>query len=237
MIPEQRQAVLSLVPSGTLVYADFLTGQLISLKIDAIEAIEAQRANSTDTVWPGEHSYIYSRARQYHVRVSRATVIADIALAAAAAQHFIGSVVIAEHIEAPTVNAPTLTSGAWRTRTLNTLTDPDGIATLATNQLTLPAGTYDVFGGAAAYRVDGNQLRLQVLPADTTLLTGLNMRAANADTTIPPALIHGRITIAEGAILELQHRGAVTATAGMGLAVGVDFVENVYARIKFLKVA
>ena len=55
---------------------------------------------------------------------------------------FVSYAIIAEQQSAGT-EAGTFTSGAWRTRSLNTeITDPDGIVSLSSNGFTLQAGTY-----------------------------------------------------------------------------------------------
>ncbi len=47
--------------------------------------------------------------------------------------------------KAANTSGGTFTSGAWQTRTLNTLTvNDDGIASLSDDQITLPAGTYEI---------------------------------------------------------------------------------------------
>src|SRR6185503_4616539 len=67
----------------------------------------------------------------------------------------------------------TFTSGAWRTRTLNTeAADTGSYGTLASNQITLTAGTYIIRASAPAYRVNSHILRLQNVTAAATVLGG-----------------------------------------------------------------
>ncbi len=53
----------------------------------------------------------------------------------------------------------TFTSGAYRQRDLNqVVSNPSSLGSLASNELTLPAGTYFAIAWAPAYRVDGHKL-------------------------------------------------------------------------------
>jgi hypothetical protein len=55
----------------------------------------------------------------------------------------------------------TFTSGAWRTRTLNTeVRDINGDCTLSSDQFTLAAGTYYIYASAPGYSVNRHQARL-----------------------------------------------------------------------------
>ncbi|MDP6587776.1 MAG: hypothetical protein QF535_24235, partial [Anaerolineales bacterium] len=55
----------------------------------------------------------------------------------------------------------TFTSGAWRTRDLNTeIADPDGIVSISSNQFTLGAGSYLIRWGCPSYAVQRQQSRL-----------------------------------------------------------------------------
>src|SRR4051794_9968990 len=75
--------------------------------------------------------------------------------------------------QAQATDAGTFTSGAWRTRVLTTeVADTGSHGSLATNQITLDAGTYRVEASAPAFAVDHHQLRLQNITDNTTLLTG-----------------------------------------------------------------
>ena len=68
----------------------------------------------------------------------------------------------------------TFTSGAWRTRVLNTVgTNSIPGAMLDANQVTLPQGLYFAKGFAPCISVNNNALRLQsVSSTSTTLLIG-----------------------------------------------------------------
>jgi hypothetical protein len=129
--------------------------------------------------------------------------------------------------------AGTFTSGAWRTRTLNTLVaDTGSIASLASNRVTLPQGTYRCYISAPAAQVDNHQLRLQNITAGTTLLTGTSEYsgdiAGNAQTR---SIIAGRFTLGASSALEVQHQCKTTSThAGTGaMGAAASFGTEIYA--------
>lgn len=136
--------------------------------------------------------------------------------------------------QATGVDGGTFTSGAWRTRALNTETvDTGSHAAVAASQVTLQAGTYRFRGWTVGYDCDNHQCRLQNITAGTTVAFGSNNRSKNTDAGGHPSLIEGRFTIAAATVFELQHRCQTTkATNGLGLANSFGGTE-VYASILF----
>ena len=111
----------------------------------------------------------------------------------------------------------TFNNGAWRTRDLNQASDTYNIATLAGNQITLNAGTYEVIGSAPAFTVSDHFTRLQNVTAGTTLMQGTNAHSNSADNTSTESFLLGEIVVVANQALELQHmcQGSV-ATVGFG---------------------
>jgi hypothetical protein len=117
----------------------------------------------------------------------------------------------------------TFTTGAWQTRTINTLvSDPTGIITsLASNQIELATGTYTIRAECAAcVQVDRHRMRIQNVTDATTIIQGPNSDAnsgagANGEAG---AYVEGRVTVASGTKkFEIQHRCQTTrATDGFG---------------------
>jgi hypothetical protein len=138
--------------------------------------------------------------------------------------------------KADTTIGGTFTSGAWKTRTLNTIVaDTSSLASLASNQITLTAGTYRFKANAPAWLVDRNLLRLQNITAGTTILVGGNSDSGATSSAMVRATIEGEFTIAASQALELQHRcQSTTANEGFGLAMSFGVTE-VYAVIEFWK--
>ncbi len=124
----------------------------------------------------------------------------------------------------------TFTSGAWRTRDLNSeKADTGNHASVSSNQITLEAGTYRAFVTAAHFIVDNNALRLQNITDGTTILTGTN------PTNYPgwPVIV-GRFTLAAQKVIEVQHRCQTTrSTDGYGKA--ANFQVETYTIVQLIR--
>jgi hypothetical protein len=126
-------------------------------------------------------------------------------------------------------------SGDWRTRPLNTVSSNIG-ATLSSNQITLPAGTYSIDGRAAANIIGNNRLRLRNITNSTTLVHGFS-QYDNSTSGIHMAVIRGVFTLGASATLELQHYGTLTRNStGMGAPVSAGSGYEVYADVFFMRV-
>jgi hypothetical protein len=131
----------------------------------------------------------------------------------------------------------TFTSGAWRTRTLNTeVSDVGGFGSLASNQITLSAGTYIISASAPAFFVNAHQLRLQNITDTATVLTGQSAyTGASNQGSQSSALLQGVFTVAASKALELQHQcGTTRSTDGFG--VQGNFTTEVYAVVELWKI-
>ena len=131
----------------------------------------------------------------------------------------------------------TFTTGAWRTRTLNTIR-AHGIpgASLAADQITLPAGVYYADFSAPAGVVGHHQTRLRDITNGLTLVVGTTEYSWTTDSTWTRSIGRGRFFLSAAAVIELQHNCSVTKAAnGMGNAANLGEVE-VYAEIKIHKV-
>jgi hypothetical protein len=145
--------------------------------------------------------------------------------------------VIVEDQQSSGTAGGTATSGAWQTRTLNTLVRNLGtLGSLATNQITLPAGTYYVAFSAPAVVVNQHQTRLQNITDTATPIIGTTEFASSLNNTLTRSHGSGVFTIAGTKVFELQHRVTTTrATDGFGVA--GSFGTEVYARVEITKVA
>lgn len=135
-------------------------------------------------------------------------------------------------------NGGTFSSGAWRTRDLNTVRH-NGIsgASVSANQITLPAGTYLVRGSAPALQVNNHKCRLQDITNGVTLIGGTTEITEQMKAIVSNrSHIIGSITLAGSTVMEVQHWcSAGFATTGFGPAFG-NGVE-IYAEIDFQKIA
>lgn len=130
----------------------------------------------------------------------------------------------------------TFTSGAWRTRTLNTETDPDGIVTLSANQFTLQAGTYWIHARCPAYQVARHQAKLyNVTDASDEIIGSSAYTNSLANYATTDSVILGRFAIAGAKTFEIQHRASSSvATFGFGNPASFGVVE-VYTDVRIWK--
>ena len=134
----------------------------------------------------------------------------------------------------------TFTSGSFQTRTLNTsVTNEISGASLSSNQITLPSGTYYIHASAGAYVVDAHKLKLRNITDSTDTLIGSSeySEVGATDRGFCRSYVIGRFTIGASKTFEIQHRaGATRNTNGLGVASGFSVVE-VYADVQIWKVA
>ena len=131
----------------------------------------------------------------------------------------------------------TFTNGAWRTRDLNT-SQFNGItsASLSSNQISLPAGTYYVVATAPAFYTNEHQLRVQNITDSTTAILGSTTGTGQQILNQVQATLSGSFTIAGTKTFELQHRAADTK-ADNGFGAGISWGDNIYSIISIAKVA
>lgn len=132
----------------------------------------------------------------------------------------------------------TFTSGAWRTRDLNT-SQFNNItsASLASNQITLPAGTYTISATAPVYDIGYHQLRFYNITDSAVAVLGIsNYLRTGASATSMISVASGSFTIAAQKVFEVQHQCDSTK-ADSGFGVAISFGTEVYATITITKVA
>jgi hypothetical protein len=131
------------------------------------------------------------------------------------------------------------TSGAWQTRTLNTIkTNEISGASLSSNQITLPSGTYHIIAKALAHKVNFNKLKLRNTTDSSDIMFGfIGMNWDNEDSE-GCNFVDGRFTISAQKVIELQHRCSATrATDGFGRSESLDSSIEVFADVQIWKVA
>lgn len=134
-------------------------------------------------------------------------------------------------------NGGTFSTGAWRVRTLNTVvTNTISGASLGSDAITLPAGTYDITASAPAYgavgghkavigNIDGSVIYLVGEPTATG--TGISTRST----------VQGRVTFGGATDIYLLHYGQATvATSGFGVAVNFASQPEIYSDVYIVKV-
>jgi hypothetical protein len=144
------------------------------------------------------------------------------------------NVAIIQDQKASGADGGTFTSGAWQTRTLNTIANNMGApVSLSSNQITLPAGTYRIYASAPVYYVNRHQARLRNITDSTTTLVGTGEYSeASGDGTVTRSIINGVFTITSSKVFEIQHYCQTTNTSdGFGLAQSTGEIE-IYASIE-----
>jgi hypothetical protein len=131
----------------------------------------------------------------------------------------------------------TFSSGAWRTRVLNTeVSDDGGFGSLSSNQITLAAGTYIISALAPAFAVNRHQLRLQNVTDTATVLVGQSSHSVAATASVSSsASLRGVFTIAASKALELQHQ-CETSASTRGFGIESNFTTEVYAIVELWRV-
>lgn len=111
-------------------------------------------------------------------------------------------------------------TGGFNTRTLNTVVyDRSGIVSLATNQVTLPAGDYHLRARAPALGVGTHQVRLRNITSGTTVGTGSSAYTNNVNVSMSDSWVDAYVSNAGSAAYELQHATQLAvATFGYGAA-------------------
>ena len=146
-------------------------------------------------------------------------------------------ITIIQDQKANTVSGGTFTTGAWKTRDLNTYqVNQIGIAALSSNQFVLPAGTYEFDIACAGTGIDANQCKLyNITDAADALIGNFNYAVA---LNGPTALCFGVITITGNKTFEIRHYCETTnATVGFGRAAPFTVAYNVYTTVTIRKVA
>ena len=140
-------------------------------------------------------------------------------------------------VKASGTDGGTFTSGAWQTRTLNTIEGDSAIVRLLSNQFLLQPGTYQIEASAPAYRVAEHQLKIRnITNSQDSILGQVAYCGDTASNGAPSALLSGPLTITTPTIFELQHR-CTTTVATNGFGRGVSFgINTTFAQVKISKV-
>ena len=138
-----------------------------------------------------------------------------------------------------TTEGGTFTSGAWRTRDLNTeLYDPDDIVSISSNQFILAAGSYLIEWSCPGMRCARHQSRLYDITGSASIQVG---KSTVSDTGVDgdqnDSVGAARITISANNTYEIQHQCSTTeATIGMGSAADMG-VGEIFTFVKIFKEA
>lgn len=132
--------------------------------------------------------------------------------------------------------AGTFTSGAWRTRDLNTTIGSNSISgsSLSTNQFTLPSGTYRILASAPTYAVNSHKAKLRNITDSSDTIIGTSERSDQTYNGATRSFISGVFTIAAQKTFEIQHYCSTSQNFGQATSFGVV---EIYTVVELWKLA
>lgn len=147
----------------------------------------------------------------------------------------IGGVYVALNSVSAGTNGGSAVSGSWATHSLDSLSGHGGWASLSTNQITLLAGTYHIYGYAQGCKTDGHKTRIYDVTNTATLIVGETTTLDSTAFNCAPSNFGGVVTLSDTTTIRLEQRVETTqATTGYGRA--ASFGENeVYAMMTIVK--
>jgi len=238
-------------------YVNAKTGRKIYFRINNLEiaAIDTNGLDmgSTKHIYLGDLTYIYLGAANdlEIVHNGAASVINQDGTGTLQLQHG-GSTKLAITSDGAVGSAPllhvedrktagtsggTFTSGSWYTRALNTVVT-NGIsgASLSSNQIILPAGTYEIEVFAPACHVQRHQCKLRNLTNSSDVLYGSSEFSNSDYDTNSKSHILGRFSIAGTKTFEIWHMCSLSyGTRGRGVEVNFGTIE-IYTQVWIKKV-
>ena len=152
--------------------------------------------------------------------------------AAAASGGF--SYALIEDVKSTGTNGGKFSSGAWRTRDLNTLNDYDSIGiSLSSDEFTLPAGKYYIYASAPACDVNNHQARLYNVSDSTVAKIGRNARTTSDGVCTRSDIVY-YVTLVSSKTFRVEHRCEITENNdGFGNANG--FGNQIYTTVEIMK--
>jgi len=139
--------------------------------------------------------------------------------------------------KAQSTDGGTATSGAWRTRDLQTeIADPDGIVSISSDQFTLGAGSYLIMWSAPAMSVDRHQTRLYDVTGAAAIEVGTGEYAYPTGNVSTRSFGSARITPGSSNVYRIEHQVQTTnATSGWGL--NINYTTEQYTTVEIFKEA
>lgn len=137
-------------------------------------------------------------------------------------------------------NGGTPSAATYNTRVLNTeVNDTNSDCSLASNQMTLTAGTYECVVSAPAYSAGHHKLRLRNVTDSTTVLVGsADYGVTGAQAQSNRSFLSGRFTIAASKALEVQHYIESASGGSLGLGAPTNATEvEVYTIVELRRVS
>jgi hypothetical protein len=146
-------------------------------------------------------------------------------------------IAILKDVKPQGTNAGTFSSGAWRTRDLNTVEGSTGIVSLSSNQFTLGPGEYYLFGRAPTFGVSLNQCRIyNITNSSVTALGTSGFNASAQYTSFDSSMVACRLSLTATKTFELQHYCSATGNSN-GFGFNSNFASEVYSTLEIRKLS
>ncbi len=131
------------------------------------------------------------------------------------------------------VNAATPVASTYVTRTLTTVNDQFGIVTsLASNQFTLPAGTYYITASASQHRTNSSSSRIRNVTDGISVASGVPAYASTTAATGFMDTCYGVFTINSAKAFEFQSIAENATNASYSIAAGTDYAQAIVSIMK-----
>lgn len=129
-------------------------------------------------------------------------------------------------------------TGSYQTRALNVLAVNHLGASLTSNEVSLPPGSYECFARVPGFRVGLHKARLYDVTGAAVLLVGsVAYNLAASASAMTDSVVQGRFTLAISSAVRLEHRiTTTTSTSDLGAAAAFGDVE-IYSELILRKVA
>ena len=150
---------------------------------------------------------------------------------------FVSYALLADRHSGTAGDRGTFSSGAWRTREINTeVVDTDNIVTLSSNQFTLQDGTYQIKFGACAYKVNRHITRLRQISPLATIAAGSSQYSYASSADLNWSRGFARLTITQATAYEIQHYCQTTQSSN-GFGFQMTYSTSDYVQVEIYKEA
>lgn len=147
------------------------------------------------------------------------------------------SIAVLADQKAQNTDGGTFTSGAWRTRDLQTeVSDVDAITSITSNEFTLQAGTYHIRAVAPSYQVAESVCRLYNVTDASVVATGTNSRSAGTSQTQVVSEVETVVTIAGAKAFKIEHICVSTGTT-TGFGIKTNLAAETYTVVRIERIA
>jgi hypothetical protein len=139
---------------------------------------------------------------------------------------------IIQDVKSIATNGGTFTAGSWQNRILNSISSNTSGITLASNQISLSAGTYDIQASAPGFKCGSHQIRLYNVSMSSIDIIGTSEYSYPGNSaTQTRSFLNGKIVLTSITVYVVQHRCELSNNMdglGMSGGWGNEIYTNVY---------